>query len=96
MAMTLTKRLGQMAREQAENREKVLTAFRDFVTILDTTQTKRQIFRFNEKLRTCAVDLYEAVLGAITKLVDRLNHRSWRKLRSQRSHPHGQNDILNH
>ncbi|CAI7678038.1 unnamed protein product [Penicillium pancosmium] len=66
-----------MARTQAEAREKILNTFQDFVTILDATQIKRQIFRSNEKLRSCALDLYEAALAAITKLIRRLNRHHW-------------------
>ncbi|KAJ5965532.1 hypothetical protein N7481_012246 [Penicillium waksmanii] len=67
----------QIAREQAEAREKILKTFRDFVTILDATQIKRQIFRSNGKLRSFALDLYEAVLVAMTKLIHRLNRHHW-------------------
>lgn len=69
----------QIARKQAEAREKILNTFRDFVTILDATQIKRQMFRSNEKLRSCALDLYEAALTAITKLIHRLNRYHWCK-----------------
>ncbi|CAI7659746.1 unnamed protein product [Penicillium manginii] len=67
----------QIAREQAEAREKIFKSFREFVTIFDATQIKRQLFRSNEKLRSCALDLYESVLTAITKLIHRLNRHHW-------------------
>ncbi|KAJ5692484.1 hypothetical protein N7462_001907 [Penicillium macrosclerotiorum] len=68
-----------IAQSQADYREKILLAFREFVTILDTTQEKRRLFRTDAKLRSYALDIYEAVLCAITKLVNKLNHRSWKE-----------------
>ncbi|KAJ5153116.1 uncharacterized protein N7482_009594 [Penicillium canariense] len=67
-----------IAKHQAEYREKILTAFGDFVTILDNTHEKRRIFRTHERLRACSLNVYETVLGAITDLINLLNHRTWK------------------